>query len=306
VNLNELYGNFFFNGRAIIDSGTCVMSDKKQSQFLIRTWILPCLVMLFAMMLSAGCNDSPSGVSDAVQVTTVPSVPATGLDADTCTFDRLIGNAEVHLSIGNSCYFESHTPMEYLNDLRMHPHHQVMVLDVPDTWITPHDAELLMLEIDSNAPAAPVVSPISSYWPFNQTSTVGNEALFLLEGYRTGKYPPALCSLYYFHPDRSEMRSWWNNYGKPGLIDDKEAIRIVRNTCPELGAYPSDELPPKSIRTEKSPGGWYVAFIQEGSGLPILSARCYYVGNDRTVRLTGMVNHSIMVLPQDFSAQKCG
>jgi hypothetical protein len=97
-----------------------------------------------------------------------------------------------------------------LNDLRMHPHQPVSVLDVPDGWITLHDAELLMQEIDSPEPAAPVVSPISSYFPFNQSSTVGNEALFLLEGYRNGKYPPALCSLYYFKPNRSEVRFWWN------------------------------------------------------------------------------------------------
>jgi hypothetical protein len=133
------------------------------------------------------------------------------------------------------------------------------------------------MDRDSDEPAAPVVSPISSYWPFNQTSTVGNEALFLLEGYRTGKYPPAFCSLYFFQPNRTGIRSWWNTYGKLNLTDEREAIRIVHNTYPELEVYPSDELPPRSIRTEKAPGGWYVAFIQEGSGLPILSAQCYYV-----------------------------
>ena len=270
------------------------------------TRTIPCFVMLTAVVLSAGCIDSSSDIPDTTQGTAVPSDTMTGQDADACSFDRLIGNTEVHLAIGDSCYFESHTPIDYLYDLRMHPYQQVMILDVPDTWITFHDAELLMQEIDSDEPAAPVVSPISSYWPFNQTSTVGNEALFLLEGYRTGKYPPALCSLYYFRPNKTDMRSWWNTYGKLGLIDEREAIRIVQNTYPELGAYPSDELPPRSIMTEKAPGGWYVSFIQEGSGLPILSARCYYVGNDRTVRLTGMVNQSIMVLPQDFSAQRCG
>jgi hypothetical protein len=95
-------------------------------------------------------------------------------------------------------------------------------------------------------------------------------------------------------------------YGRLNLTDEREAIRIVHTTCHELEAYPSDDLPPRSIRTEKAPGGWYGAFIQEGSGLPILSAQCYYAGNDREARLSGMVNHRIMVLPQDFSAQRCG
>jgi hypothetical protein len=212
----------------------------------------------------------------------------------------------MHFLKGDSCYFQSHTPMDFLNDLRMHPREQVMVLDVPEGWITLQDAELLMQEIDSPEPAAPVVSPISSYWPFNQTSTVGNEALFLLEGYRAGRYPPTLCSLYYFKPDRTEVQSWWDIYGRWGLPDERDAIRMIRNANPELGAYPSDGSPPRSIRTVHASEGWYVAFIQEGSGLPILSARCYYIGNNQTVILTGMVNRSIMVLPQDFSPLRCG
>jgi hypothetical protein len=160
--------------------------------------------------------------------------------------------------------------------------------------------------IDSEEPAAPVVSPLSSYWPFNQTSTVGNEALFLIHGYRTGHYPPGLSSLYYFKPNRTEVREWWDIYGKQDLPDEKAAIRIIQDANPDLGAYPSDVFPTKAIITQKVPDGWYVAFIIEGSGVPIVSARCYYVGNDRKVRLTGNVSHSVMVMPQDFSAEKCG
>jgi len=282
------------------------MSDTKKTPNPMIIRILPTLVLLAAMLLCAGCtglSPTPPGTGPG---TAVPSGPATNPAADTCAFDHLIGNAEVHLSMGDSCYFKSHTPMEFLDDLRRYPHKPVMVLDIPDNWITIHDAELLMQEIDSKDPAAPVVSPISSYWPFNQTSTVGNEALFLLEGYRTGKYPPALCSLYYFKPDRTEVRSWWNTCGKRGLLNERDAIQLLQDTYPELRAYPSDELPPRSIRTEHTTEGWHVAFIQEGSGLPILSARCYYVGCDRTTMLTGMVNESIMVLPQDFSPQRCG
>lgn len=268
--------------------------------------ILPLLFLLAALLLSAGCIGSSPSSPDPVPGTTVPSGTATSPAADTCTFDHLIGDAEVHLSHGDSCYFNTHTPIDFLNDLRMHPDRPVMVLDGPDDWITLHDVDLLMQEIDSTEPAAPVVSPISSYWPFNQTSTVGNEALFLIEGYRTGKYPPALCSLYYFKPDRTEVRTWWDASGKQGFIDAQDAIRILQETYPDLVGYPSGGLPPRSIRTEQAPDGWYIAFIQEGSGLPILSARCYYVGNNQTTRLTGMVNQSIMVLLGDFSPKRCG
>jgi hypothetical protein len=281
------------------------MSDTRRSPNSVMTRILPTLVLLAAVLLCAGCTESSSSSPATVPGTAVPSGTATSPAADTCTFDRLVGNADVHFSRGDSCYFSTRTPMDFLNDLRMHPVQPVMVLDVPEDWITLHDVALLMQEIDSTEPAAPVVSPISSYWPFDQTSTVGNEALFLIEGYRTGKYPPALCSLYYFKPDRAGVRSWWNSSGKQGFIDEQDAIRILQDTYPDLSAYPSDGLPPRSVKTEQAPDGWYVAFIQEGSGLPILSARCYYVGNNQTTRLTGMVNQSIMVLPEDFSPKRC-
>jgi hypothetical protein len=181
-----------------------------------------------------------------------------------------------------------------------------MVLDVPEGWITFHDAELLMQEIDSTEPAAPVVSPISSYWPSNQTSTVGNEALFLLEGYRTGRYPPALCSVHYFKTNSTVARVWWNSSGIQRFIDEKEAVRLVQETCPDLKAWPSDEWPVLSIRTEPVPDGWYIAFIREGSGVPIVSARCYHVGHDRIVTPSGEVNRSIMVMTGDFSPRRCG
>ena len=171
---------------------------------------LPLCILLAVFIVVAGCTGSSSREHNAGEVTPLPKDTARISSVDGCTFDQLVGNAGVHLSRGDSCYFTTHTPVEFLNDLRMHPGKPVMVLDVPPGWITRDDAGILMEKIDSSEPAAPVVSPISSYWPFNETSTVGNEALFLLEGYRTGKYPPALCSLYYFKPNRTEIRSWWS------------------------------------------------------------------------------------------------
>ncbi|MBT8506963.1 hypothetical protein AZH53_00775 [Methanomicrobiaceae archaeon CYW5] len=182
------------------------------------------------MLLSAGCTGPSSPDAGTDNGTALPSVTPTDTSTDAsantpvdtpanisaaaCSFEHLTGRTDTHLSMGDSCYFETHTPVEFLNDLRMHPNEPVMVLDVPEGWITHEDAELLMHEIDSEEPAAPVVSPISSYCPENQTSTVGNEALFLLEGYRAGKYPPALCSLYYFNPNRTGMALWWNTTGQ--------------------------------------------------------------------------------------------
>jgi hypothetical protein len=189
------------------------MSFKKQSSFLriIRTLLIS--VLLVMLLLSAGCTESSPPTSGIGNETTLPSVTAPTRSADTCSFEHLIGRSDTHLTTGDSCYFETHTPMEFLNDLRMHPDEPVLVLDVPEGWITPEDAGQLIQEIYSVEPAAPVVSPVSSYWPSNQTSTVGNEALFLLEGYRAGRYPPDLCSLYYFKPNRTGMELWWNTTG---------------------------------------------------------------------------------------------
>ncbi|HNQ29670.1 MAG TPA: hypothetical protein PKM87_06080 [Methanolinea sp.] len=263
--------------------------------------ILPGILILAFLLSAAGCSNIPGGGAASHNFW----ANITGQSGDACSFDRLTGQTDVHLTQGDSCYFTTHTPIEYLDDLRMHPRSHVLVIDVPRDWITPADVEHLMQEIDSTEPAAPVVSPLSSYRPFNQTSTVGNEALYLIEGYRAGKYPPALCSLHYFHPDKDEVRSWWEAYGRWNYPEEREAIRLIKEAYPDLKGYPADTFPVKSIRTERAPEGWYVAFIQEGSGVPIISARCYCVGNDRNITLTGTANQSVMVMVPEFSPKTC-
>ncbi|HOT04498.1 MAG TPA: hypothetical protein PK069_09995 [Methanolinea sp.] len=264
--------------------------------------INPGIAFLALLLACAGCIGNPGDGHGTI----VSAENTSGHIGGACSFDRLIGSPEVHLMEADACYFSTHTPVEFHRDLCTHPGVQVMVLEVPDNWITHADVERLMQEIDSTEPAATVFSPFSSYWPFNQTSTAGNEALFLIEGYRAGRYPPALCSLYYFHPNRTEVRSWWETYGRWNFPEEREAVRIIQNAYPELKRYPADTFPIKSIRTERTPEGWYVAFIQEGSGVPIISARCYCVGNDRNVTMTGEVNQSIMVMVPDFSPKRCG
>jgi len=278
------------------------MSGTRKFSFRRKKAILACVFMVALLLCGSGCLSK----SHAEARTQVSANITPGQTAGECSFGWLAGLSEDRITQGDACYFNSHTPLEFLNDLRVHPGVQVMVLDVPDNWITHADVEHLMQEIDSTEPAAPVVSLFSSYRPFNQTSTVGNEALYLIEGYRHGKYPPALCSLYYFHPDKDEVRSWWEAYGRWDYPEEREAIRIIKDVYPELERYPADTFPVKSIRTERAPEGWYVAFIQEGSGVPIISARCYCVENDRNVTLVGMVNQSIMVMVPDFSPKTCG
>ncbi len=57
-------------------------------------------------------------------------------------------------------------------------------------------------------------------------------------------------------------------------------IAELKKEFPELRDYPSDALPPRAIKTERVGEGWYVAFVQEGSGRPVISATCFLVDDD--------------------------
>jgi hypothetical protein len=103
-------------------------------------------------------------------------------------------------------------PLALLNILKKHPESTLMVLEAPRDWIKEEHVRQLMQLIDSQEPAAPVVSIVSSYYP-NNKSTVGTEAMFLIEGFRIGHYPPSTCSLHYFkdiNNSRNELRKWWS------------------------------------------------------------------------------------------------
>ena len=89
-------------------------------------------------------------------------------------------------------------------------------------------------------------------------------------------------------------------------IDEATAVQIIKSEFPELKEYPSDQLPPKSIQTEKSDDGWYVAFVQEGSGRPIISAKCYFV--DNTKNIMSIRTYMPVIgddFPEIFSAKTC-
>lgn len=101
-------------------------------------------------------------------------------------------------------------PVAFLDLLVEHPGATFSVTAPPPAdWISASDVEVLMQRIDSDKPAALVCSAASSYAPRGETSTEGREALFLIEGLREGTYPPRLCSVHYFYPDRDEYRTWW-------------------------------------------------------------------------------------------------
>jgi len=77
------------------------------------------------------------------------------------------------------------------------------------------------------------------------------------------------------------------------IVSESIAIEIVKNQFPEFKEYPSNQLPPKSIKTEKTNEGWHIAFIQEGSGRPIISANCFFIDNQKNIVSQRIYNPTI-------------
>ena len=75
--------------------------------------------------------------------------------------------------------------------------------------------------------------------------------------------------------------------GNKNSLTESEAISLLKATYPEFKNYPNDNLPPQSIQTKQASNGWYVAFVQEGSGRPILEAKCFLVTVDKTITSIG-------------------
>ena len=70
-------------------------------------------------------------------------------------------------------------------------------------------------------------------------------------------------------------------------LAESEAISLLKAAYPEFKNYPNDNLSPQSIQTKQASNGWYVAFVQEGSGRPILEAKCFLVADDKTISSIG-------------------
>jgi hypothetical protein len=71
------------------------------------------------------------------------------------------------------------------------------------------------------------------------------------------------------------------------VLKESEAISLLKATYPEYKNYPNNNLPPQLIQTKQTSNGWYVAFVQEGSGRPILEAKCYFITNDKSMTIIG-------------------
>jgi len=100
---------------------------------------------------------------------------------------------------------------------------------------------------------------------------------------------------------------WWylnRSNTTTETISETQAIDTIKKQFPEMKEYPSDDLPPRSIKTEKTDEGWYVAFIQEGSGRPILGVSCFLVKNDNSVTQRKYISQDSDIVGE-FSAKEC-
>ena len=88
-------------------------------------------------------------------------------------------------------------------------------------------------------------------------------------------------------------------------INKDESISLIKKLYPQLQDFPSDNLPPKVIYAEKSNTGWYVIFETQGSGIPIIEAKCFLVDNSKTVTLIGEYKPEIGEMKTNISFKTC-
>lgn len=86
----------------------------------------------------------------------------------------------------------------------------------PRGWIGRTDVENVIQYVSSVQPASPVVSGLSSKIPEEFRSTIGIEAMAILDAYRGVMYPPLNTGYDYCRPDRqqpkaAEFINWWQN-----------------------------------------------------------------------------------------------
>ena len=101
------------------------------------------------------------------------------------------------------------SPKDFLSFLQKYDENWYSVMGDHSGWVKEQDLPGLFALLDSTAPCANVSSGYSSFIDW-QKSTVGNEAAWLIQSFRVGKYPPALNSTRP-RPDKDALKLWWRN-----------------------------------------------------------------------------------------------
>ena len=85
----------------------------------------------------------------------------------------------------------------------------------------------------------------------------------------------------------------------------QDAIAMIQAKYPEFNDYPSTDLPPRSIKLDRADRGWFIAFIQEGSGLPVISATCFLVVDQDNMLKIGDFVATQPINLMEFSLRTC-
>jgi len=104
-------------------------------------------------------------------------------------------------------------PFKFLSMLKA-ARRPYVVLNTPPPvgWVREeHVPELLYRANTSMASASAVVLVESSYALPARRSSEAREALFLVQGVRTGSYPPDMNSVEYFDASLEELQQWWED-----------------------------------------------------------------------------------------------
>ncbi|MBT3756454.1 MAG: hypothetical protein HOD64_05140 [Candidatus Cloacimonetes bacterium] len=126
----------------------------------------------------------------------------------------------------NNIYYKNGKSQKPINLKKIFPTNLIKMLEkasvepviVPhisaDNWALKMCLNYLMNKIESKKECAPVVSTESLHWPEGEMSTIGREAMYMIQGFIDGKYPPTECSVTDFNPKVKYYKKWWEKYQK--------------------------------------------------------------------------------------------
>ena len=178
--------------------------------------------------------------------------------------------------IGNDVFdFNSSSPEEFLEFLKKDIRTSLFGVVVPymmrealpNDWIKPeHIPELINL-IDSKEPCRPIMLTYSHMFP-TKLSTIGDEAMFMIEGFRKNRYPSEPNSPTYSSKEKKEVLKWWNKWSKQNnlqifplpildkLPSENRYFYPNWNKCCEAGEGIYQETVVENPHTIKLPNGF--------------------------------------------------
>lgn len=104
------------------------------------------------------------------------------------------------------------SPLDFIESLKRYDNrlHTYIFRNKVKNWIAEEDIPELIKLLDSKEPCAGVMSEPSGYVPGK--STVGDQAAYMIDGFRNRIYPPSLHSETYDESEKQDLKNWWLVY----------------------------------------------------------------------------------------------